>query len=118
MNFTEGMTPAGCSSMYVEIAYRPGERFDEARAMKEAIRGLRDCGLLESESDIVTRNILRIPCAYVTYDAQRTALAAQILSWLKSQRVYSIGRFGGWKYSYMEEAILEGLSTAEAILGQ
>ena len=81
------------------------------------IWGLFDSGLLRNESEIVTRNIIRIPVAYVTYDKDRTALTEQILGYLASERVCSIGRFGGWKYSYMEEAILEGKSTAETILG-
>lgn len=118
MNFTSSMTPPGCSSMYVEIAHPPHKPFDETRAMNDAIRGLLDCGLLKSENEIMTRNILRIPVAYVTYDAHRTRTTASILSWLNTQRVFSIGRFGSWKYSYMEEAILEGLSTAEKILGK
>jgi protoporphyrinogen oxidase len=118
MNFSTHMTPPGCSSMYVEIGYKPDDSFDEARAMKDAIRGLLECGLLKNETEIVTRNILRIPVAYVTYDENRTALTQRLLSWLETKGVYSIGRFGGWKYSYMEEAILEGMATAEKILGK
>ncbi len=117
MNFSTHMTPPGCSSMYVEIAHLPEEPFDEALAMKEAIRGLLACGLLRNEKEIITRNILRIPIAYVTYDQNRTALAQMMLSSLDSTQVFSIGRFGAWKYSYMEEAILEGMATAEKILG-
>ncbi len=118
MNFAEGMTPPGCSSMYVEVGYRPDEPFDEARATKQAIKGLLECGLLKSENEVIARNILRIPVAYVTYDKHRTALAQTVLETLAAKGVYSIGRFGAWKYSYMEEAILEGKVTAEKILGQ
>jgi protoporphyrinogen oxidase len=117
MNFTAHMTPPGCSSMYVEIAYVPGQPFNEAGAMKEAIRGLLDCGLLRSEEEIVTRSLIHIPVAYVTYDRNRTRSTEALLKFLASNRVYSIGRFGGWKYSYMEEAILEGKGTAETIIG-
>jgi protoporphyrinogen oxidase len=116
MNFSTHMTPPGCSSMYVEIGYKPEEPFDEGRAWKDAIRGLKECGLLRDESEIITRNIVKIPVAYVTYDKERTALTKQILDDLASRQVFSIGRFGGWKYSYMEEAILEGKATAEKIL--
>jgi len=118
MNFSTHMTPAGCSSVYVEIGYQPDQPFDEGRAFKDAMRGLKECGLLRDESDIVTRNIVKIPVAYVTYDQNRTALATTILGQLSAQNIYSIGRFGGWKYSYMEEAILEGKATAEHILGR
>ena len=75
--------------------------------------------MLKSESEIITTNILQIPVAYVTYDKNRTALTQQtLLRILNLQNIYSIGRFGGWKYSYMEEAILEGMATAEKILGK
>jgi protoporphyrinogen oxidase len=121
MNFSDRTTPPGCSSMYVEIGYQRDKPFDEAGAFKDAIRGLIECGLLRDESEIMTRNIIRIPFAYVTYDQNRTRIVdgnKGILSWLRSQNVYSIGRFGAWKYSYMEEAILEGKETAEKILGR
>jgi protoporphyrinogen oxidase len=117
MNFSTHMTPSGCSSMYVEIAYDPMQPFDAARAMKDAIRGLLDCGLLLNEKEISTRNLLHIPVAYVTYDKNRTRSTADLLRFLDSHQVSSIGRFGGWKYSYMEEAILEGKAAAERILG-
>jgi len=118
MNFSTHMTPPGCSSMYVEIAYVPGQSFDETQAMKDAIHGLLDCGLLRNESEIVTRNLIHIPIAYVTYDKDRTRSTTALLNFLASKHVSSIGRFGGWKYSYMEEAILEGKATAEQILGR
>jgi protoporphyrinogen oxidase len=118
MNFAPSMTPRGCSSMYVEIGYQPGKPPNDAQAMKDSIRGLRDAGLLQAKDKIVTTKILHIPVAYVTYDKNRTASSAKLLSWLENQRVYSIGRFGAWKYSYMEEAILEGQQTAERILGR
>lgn len=120
MNFSDRTTPRGCSSMYVEIGYRHGEPFDEKQAMDDAIRGLIKSKLLRNEKEIITRNILRIPIAYVTYDKNRTITVDGdngILCWLRSQNIHSIGRFGAWKYSYMEEAILEGRSTAEKILG-
>lgn len=30
--------------------------------------------------------------------------------------IHSIGRYGAWKYSFMEEAILDGKAIAEAIM--
>ncbi len=116
MNFSANMTPPGCSSMYVEIAYKPGQPPNDAEATSDCLRHLRRCGLLQPKDKIVTTNILHIPVAYVTYDKNRTASTQTILSYLASQKVHSIGRFGGWKYSYMEEAILEGKATAEQIL--
>lgn len=118
MNFSERMTPPGHSSMYVEVGYQPGEVPDDLTVRREILRGLRESGLLDPKDKIVSEKILHIPVAYVTYDKNRTRSAQQLLSFLESQDIYSIGRFGGWKYSYMEEAILEGQQAAERILGR
>jgi protoporphyrinogen oxidase len=118
MNFTPTMTPKGCSSMYVEIAHQPGAPPDPAKAMAATLKGLKECGILTAKDKIISTCILKIPIAYVTYDAERTAATNRLLDYLETQHVYSIGRFGGWKYSYMEEAILEGQKTAERILEQ
>ena len=118
MNFAPSMTPRGCSSMYIEIGQRPGETIDDKQALKDCLKGLYDCGLLTKKDKIRTMKVLQIPTAYVTYDQNRTALTKMILDYLESEKIYSIGRFGAWKYSYMEEAILEGKSTAEKIDGQ
>jgi protoporphyrinogen oxidase len=118
MNFAPSMTPKGCSSMYVEIAYQPGHPPDDKTAMRETLRGLRDAGLLLPDDKIIATKILHIPVAYVTYDANRTTSTKTLLDHLEAFGVHSIGRFGGWKYSYMEEAILEGKAVAEKILGR
>jgi protoporphyrinogen oxidase len=117
MNFSDKMTPPGCSSMYIEIAHTPGQPPDNQRALEASLKGLYDCGLLDRKDKIVSQVILPIPIAYVIYDKSRTPATETLLSYLLSQNVYSIGRFGGWKYSYMEEAILEGKATAEVIDG-
>lgn len=118
MNFSTDMTPHGKSSLYVEIAYTPGQPPDDQATMKEVLRDLRRVGLLRKSDRILTTNILHIPVAYVIFDQHRTAATNTLLSFLETQNIYSIGRFGAWKYSYMEEAILEGQAAAEKILGR
>ena len=41
----------------------------------------------------------------------------RIFAHLKVRGVESIGRYGGWKYSFMEETILDGKKCAERLLG-
>ncbi len=115
MNFSDKMTPPGCSSMYIELAYTPGKPPNDEKTLKECLQGLYDCGLLKRGDKMVSKLVLHIPIAYVIFDRNRTPSSQVLLSYLQSQNVYSIGRFGAWKYSYMEEAILEGKATAEKI---
>jgi hypothetical protein len=53
----------------------------------------------------------------VIYNRERPAALKTIFSFLKRNRVQSIGRYGAWKYSFMEEAILDGKKAAENITG-
>jgi len=117
MNFTETMTPPGCSSMYIELAYPPGQLPNDRDAMKDCLEGLYDSKILDRKDKIVSQVVLNIPIAYVIYDRNRTPAVKALRSYLQSKNVHSIGRFGAWKYSYMEAAILEGKATAQNIDG-
>lgn len=107
--------PRGCASYYVEIA-TPGLPLDLASAEREAVKGLARCGFVRDASDIEERLWLKIPCAYVTYDRDRLAALPVIENYLRSKGAASIGRYGSWKYSFMEESVKEGLGAGEALI--
>jgi protoporphyrinogen oxidase len=121
MNFTSSVVPAGCSSMYVEVSHRPGEGYDaparRAALLKKVRAGLEKAGILRKSDQIVVAHFLPIRYAYVIYDVHRTPSVKALLEWLKEKaHCDSIGRYGAWKYSFMEEAILDGKKTAEDLL--
>ena len=114
-NFSRALAPRGCASFYIEIA-TPGTALDLASAETAVVRGLRACGLIKSASQIVESLWLKIPCAYVVYNAERAAALPPVFDWLEARRAQSVGRYGGWKYSFMEESVKEGLEAADKIL--
>jgi len=114
-NFSKELAPRGCSSFYIEIA-TPGSALDLASAEAAVIKGLKACGLIKSAGQIVQRLWLKIPCAYVIYNRERLEALPVIFNWLRSREVHSIGRYGAWKYSFMEESVKEGLEAAASIL--
>ena len=114
-NFSSELAPRGCSSFYIEIA-TPGSALDLASAEKGIIKGLKACGLLGSAGQIVEKLWLKIPCAYVIYNRERAEALPVISGWLKSKKALSIGRYGAWKYSFMEESVKEGLAAAASVL--
>ena len=71
---------------------------------------------MKRNDKIITTKILDIEYAYPIYDRNWKESREIIHSWLKKQGIFSIGRYGSWKYSPMEEAILDGKRTAEEIL--
>lgn len=114
-NFSPALAPRGRASFYIETA-TPGGVLDLASAEAEILRGLKACGLLRSVSQAEERLWLKIPCAYVVYNRERAQALPGIFSWLKARGAFSIGRYGSWKYSFMEESVREGLEAAGDIL--
>jgi len=115
-NFSKKVAPEGHASFYVETATAPTEKFNRAKTETAIIDGLVKSGFIKSEADIRTTLWLDIGCAYVIYDAAREKSVGTIAAYLEKNSCRSIGRYGGWKYSFMEEAVLEGRAAAEVAL--
>jgi hypothetical protein len=81
------------------------------------LSGLKTCGLLKSCDQAMVKNVLDIPYAYVIHDDFRHRNLSKIMSCLASHGIFSTGRYGGWKYASMEDALLQGKEVAEKING-
>lgn len=119
-NFTPHAAPAGCSSMYVEVSHRPGQGYDSEPARQGLFRQVREglirAGILKKTDEFPVVSFLPIRYAYVIYDQHRAPALSAVFEWLrKNAAASSIGRYGAWKYSFMEEAILDGKQTAEEV---
>jgi hypothetical protein len=53
-----------------------------------------------------------IRCAYVHHTPERDARVAFIEERLAAHGIRSIGRYGSWDYTSMEDSILDGIATA------
>lgn len=117
-NFSPFVGPRGTSSMYVEVSRHAGAKVDLDVLERSVLSGLKSCGILRSSDRLLTRLWNPIPCAYVVHDFNRARAVAAILAYLRSMGVESIGRYGAWKYSFMEETILDGKRCAERLSGR
>ncbi len=111
-SFTPAAAPAGCSSIYLEIAVRPGEAVDEETLCAQALDGLRRAGLLEERDRVVTRAVFRIDPAYVIHDLHRRNALPRLMAELKAHGIHSAGRYGAWYYNSMEDSLAEGRALA------
>ncbi len=117
-HFSDKLAPPGKSSLYVELVDRRAP--NPERALAGVVAGLLELGLLQSERDIELARLRTIDYAYVIYDHQYRAALDVIEPFLAEQRIISSGRYGGWNYSSMEDALLMGRSAArdaQALLG-
>jgi len=110
-HFSEKLAPTGKSSLYVELTERRAPSPEQA--LTSVVSGLRELGLLRGEQDIEFSRLRRIDYAYVIYDHQYRSALDVIEPFLASQRILSTGRYGGWNYSSMEDALLFGQRAAE-----
>lgn len=118
MNFTPHAVPKGCSSMYVEVSHPVGKKpkLEGAALLSRIRKDLEACKILRPSDKIITTNVIPVKHAYVIYIPQRKKFMETVFDFLHGNGIDSIGRYGEWKYSFMEEAMMDGKKTAEKIL--
>jgi protoporphyrinogen oxidase len=109
-NFSAEMAPPGKSNLYVELASRQAP--DLAVLLPEVAAGLREMKLIDRPEDILFAELRRIDHAYVVFDHAYYASLEAIKPFLLEQRIVSAGRYGGWNYSSMEDALMFGRQAA------
>ena len=114
-NFSEHMTPPGCSSVYGEYAYLQKTPADVHDTVNQAIKSTQIL-LSINDAQIITQRIVHISHAYVIYNQWRDKNLPFLLDHLTSYNVHSIGRYGAWKYSSMQEAVMDGKAMAEKLI--
>ncbi len=115
-NLSSAMAPQGYSSLSGECAFLQ-RSYDEMRGTTEEAIAAMYRLFSFAEQDVVTRAIMTIPHAYVIFDAWRDAHLPGLLDQLAAEyHIYSAGRYGGWKYSSMQDAILEGRQIAASLI--
>lgn len=107
------VAPAGRSALYAEVALPAGTGWDRRRALAARVRrDLRRAGLLRPDDVVEAEQLQYIPYAYVIFDREHRAARKTIMDYLERCGIQSVGRWGGWEYSAMEDALLAGARAA------
>jgi protoporphyrinogen oxidase len=113
------MAPAECSSCYVELSYPEGklpEKEKYSQMENKIVEQLRNAQIIPAQAKIIKILTLPIKNSYVIYDKYWKESRNFILDYLEKRNIFSGGRYGGWEYSTMEEAIIWGEKLAEKCL--
>ena len=113
-NFSPKMAPKGCSSLYGEFSHM-GKSQDELKHTLKASLDHTKKILNISDDEIVTQKTMYISHAYVIYNFWREKYLPRLHKQLQENNIYSVGRYGEWKYASMQEAVLDGKKVAETI---
>lgn len=114
-NFAQSMAPENCSSIYGEFAHMGRSASWVQETLKKALSETKRI-LNISHNEVITQKIIHIKHAYVTYNFWRERNLSKLLSALQEQKIFSVGRYGAWKYASMQEGVLDGKNIAEQII--
>ena len=114
-NFAAANAPSGHHALYVEATLPFGTRTGCDELWPRIGRGLERAGFLEPGEKPAVLDLIHVPHAYVLYDRHRARVLPGILAALAEHGVHSIGRYGAWEYSAMEDALAQGMETARRI---
>jgi len=105
-------------SLLCEISHLRGEDFDLERAELEIVDHLRQRGILPPGSEIVSRWRSQMRHGYPVPFLGRDEVLQCAQSELQARRIYSRGRFGGWKYeaSNQDHTFMQGVEAVRRIL--
>lgn len=113
MNLSPNMAPDGTSSICAEISYTQENPINESNVIERTFNDLKKTNLINGDDNILVTKLIDLEYAYVIYDRNRKKALSVIQNFLKHNHIYSIGRYGAWEYSTMEQAILDGKKIAE-----
>jgi protoporphyrinogen oxidase len=108
------LAPEGCHTASIEISLDPGSGDVEVVA-GEAETALAGAGLVDP-ARVEVRQLTMVDPAYVVFDHPRRQAVATLRSWLGAHGVRLSGRWAEWKYSAMEDAILDGMVAARRLI--
>lgn len=95
-------------SLYVEIGYSSEAAVDVNAELKRALEGLIRCGIITDHKVISSASIVMNP-AYVHVDSKLDSLKSEIKAQLHKDGIYTIGRYGDWKYCSIEDSMLDAI---------
>ena len=118
MNFSPSLGRPGCSSMYVEMSHKPTEHQSSEQLIGRVRTGLEQAGILRPDDELVVSDVKDLHYAYVYFDHHRAKAVPAILAELERRGIYSVGRYGRWEHTSMEDAIGQGKQVAERLRTQ
>jgi len=118
ITFPGNINLANCPEGYFALTIEyGGEVLNRDLVMKESIATLERIEILEKNNLIIEFYWRLIDCGYVIYDQHRKSALEKILPFLEFKQIFSVGRYGAWEYSNMEDAILHGKNIAGKLSG-
>jgi UDP-galactopyranose mutase len=117
-NASPYVNPPGGFGLTCEISYSTLKPLpcDGDALIERCIDDCRRVGLLRGDDEVIVRNQIDMPYAYVVYDHTRARNVEVIRRWLNLQDIWLAGRYSEWEYYNSDHAFLAGKRVALEVL--
>jgi protoporphyrinogen oxidase len=115
-NLTDRLMPKGHGLLSMEIAHAPHRPLPPGSTTTRTVADLVRLGWVGSESDVTFVRERRFACAYAIPLIGSAEASDGALRALRDLGIHSVGRFGSWKYSNMEDALVDGARAADRVV--
>lgn len=101
-------------SMYVEIGFSKDATINVEEELQKTLKNLEKSGITKNNKLSAYEFIIMDP-AYVHIQEQTNRQVLKYMEDINKQDMYSIGRYGGWTYCSMEDAMIAAKELAEKL---
>lgn len=114
VGFYSNIIPSNRMSLYVEIGFKSDAEIDVEAILHQTLSGLRDAQILNNERLISWHSVVMNP-AYVHVSKMGIDEVQYQKELLLNHNIFTIGRYGSWNYSSIEDNMKEAIALANQI---
>jgi len=101
-------------SLYVEIGYKSDAEINVKEQLELTITNLKKIGVIDDHKLLAYSSVIMDP-AYVHISNKGNILKDKIKKELENHNIYTIGRYGDWKYCSVEDSIIDAINLAKML---
>lgn len=114
VGFYSNIIPSDKMSLYVEIGFKSDAEIDIEEMLRQTLFGLREAQILHDEKLISWHSVVMNP-AYVHVSKSGLNEVKNQIDALAKYNIFTIGRYGSWNYSSIEDNMKEAIALAKQI---
>ena len=114
VGYYSNIIPSDRMSLYVEIGFSKDADIDVDTMLRMTLHDLKSAGVVSTQHLVSWHSVVMNP-AYVHITTKGMEETRRIKQLLAQYDVYSIGRYGSWNYSSIEDNMIEAMELAKQL---
>ena len=104
-------------SVYVEVALENKKHINVKKIRHRILKDLRKAGVIDLDYEIISSNYVIISPAYININEKSNEIVERKIKEWQDKGIFTLGRYGKWEYSCMEDSIVGAENLANDLRG-